>query len=123
MRFRFPEPPHCGRQVLAVEGLAKGYGGPPVFHDVSFDVGRGDRLLIMGLNGAGKTSLLRILDGPDRGGRRQLRGSGTTSSPGYYAQEHEGLRDGVDVLAHMREASGRRRPDAALAARHVRAPG
>ena len=34
-----------------------------MFTDVSFDVGRGERLLIMGLNGAGKTSLLRILAG------------------------------------------------------------
>ncbi len=46
-----------------VEGLKKGYGGPPVFSDVTFDVGRGERLLIMGLNGAGKTSLMRILAG------------------------------------------------------------
>ena len=45
------------------EDLAKAYGGPPVFEDVTFDVGRGERLLIMGLNGAGKTSLLRILTG------------------------------------------------------------
>ena len=31
VRFRFPEPPHCGKTVLTTEGLAKGYGGPPVF--------------------------------------------------------------------------------------------
>ena len=61
MRFRFPEPPHTGRTILTVEGLAKSYGGPPVFTDVSFSIGRGERLLILGLNGAGKTSLLRIL--------------------------------------------------------------
>ena len=104
VRFRFPEPPHCGRQVLAVDGLAKGYGGPPVFTEVSFDVGRGERVLIMGLNGAGKTSLLRILAGQSE----QDAGSfafGHNVTAGYYAQEHEGLRDGVEVLAHMREAS------------------
>ena len=61
--FRFPEPPHSGKVVLIAKDLAKSYGGPPVFEDVSFDVGRGERLLIMGLNGAGKTSLLRILAG------------------------------------------------------------
>ncbi len=104
VRFRFPPPPHCGRQVLAVDDLAKGYGGPPVFTEVSFDVGRGERVLIMGLNGAGKTSLLRILAGETE----QDAGSfafGHNVTAGYYAQEHEGLRDGVDVLTHMREAS------------------
>ena len=56
-------PPHTGRLVLEADGLAKDYGGPAVFEDVSFAVERGERLLIMGLNGAGKTSLLRILAG------------------------------------------------------------
>jgi ATPase subunit of ABC transporter with duplicated ATPase domains len=104
VRFRFPPPPHAGRQVLHVEDLTKGYGGPPVFSDISFDVGRGERVLIMGLNGAGKTSLLRILAGettPDAG----TFGFGHGVEAGYYAQEHEGLRDGVDVLSHMRAAS------------------
>jgi ATPase subunit of ABC transporter with duplicated ATPase domains len=104
VRFRFPPPPHSGRTVLQVEGLAKSYGGARVFEGVSFDVGRGERLLIMGLNGAGKTSLLRILTdnvAPDSGTFR----FGHGVEPGYYAQEHEGIRDGHDVLTHMREAS------------------
>ncbi len=103
--FRFPEPPHCGRTVLEVEDLAKDYGGPPIFEHVSFSIGRGERLLAMGLNGAGKTSLLRILTGqtsPTSG--RHAFGHGVEH--GYYAQEHEGIREGVDVLTHMREASG-----------------
>src|SRR3954451_18505074 len=60
---RFPAPPHSGRVVLEVEGLAKSYGGPPVFSDVEFALERGERLLVLGLNGAGKTSMLRILAG------------------------------------------------------------
>jgi ATPase subunit of ABC transporter with duplicated ATPase domains len=104
VRFRFPEPPHAGRTVLVVEGLSKSYGGPPVFDDVSFDVGRGERLLVMGLNGAGKTSLLRIIVGQTEAERGAIR-LGHGVDVGYYAQEHEGLRDGVDVLTHMREAS------------------
>src|SRR5205085_6039297 len=57
VRFRFPDPPHAGRTVLEVAGVCKSYGGPLIFQDVTFDVERGERLLIMGLNGAGKTSL------------------------------------------------------------------
>ena len=104
LQFRFPPPPHCGRTVLTVEGLTKAYGSSPVFADVHFDVGRGDRLLVMGLNGAGKTTLLRILTEqtePDAGSFRW----GHDVVPGYYAQEHEGITDGVDVLMHMRASS------------------
>jgi ATPase subunit of ABC transporter with duplicated ATPase domains len=104
VRFRFPEPPHAGRVVLAAESLAKGYGGPPVFEDVSFDVGRGERLLVMGLNGAGKTSLLRILAGASHADAGSFR-LGHGVHLGYYAQEHEGIHDGATVLAHMHQAS------------------
>ncbi len=99
-----PPPPHCGKQVMVVDGLTKGYGGPPVFTDVSFDLVRGERLLILGLNGAGKTSLLRILAGESEADDGEFRlGSGVTA--GYYAQEHEGIRSTVDVIQHMREMS------------------
>ncbi len=67
----------------------------------------------MGLNGAGKTSLLRILAGesaPDGGSFRL----GTGASLGYYAQEHEGIRAGMDVISHVRAESGR--PDQELRA-------
>ena len=102
VKISFPEPPHSGRIVLHCSGLAKGYGGPLVFRDVSFEVERHDRLLVMGLNGAGKTSLLRILAGQSEANAGAFR-LGHGVSLGYYAQEHEGIRAGVPVLAHMRE--------------------
>ena len=104
LKVRFPEPPRSGRVVLTATGLSKGYGGPVVFRDVSFEVERGQRLLIMGLNGAGKTSLLRILAGQTEPNSGSLK-LGYGVSLGYYAQEHEGIRAGVPVLAHMREQS------------------
>ena len=102
--YRFPEPPHMGKLALRAERLTKGYGGPPIFEDVSFEVGRGERMLVMGLNGAGKTSLLRILAGvttPDAG----IVAPGTGVFIGYYAQEHEGITSGRDLLEHMRASS------------------
>jgi ATPase subunit of ABC transporter with duplicated ATPase domains len=104
VRFRFPDPPHSGRALLVAEELAKSYDGPPVFRDVSFDVERGERLLVMGLNGAGKTSLLRILAGTSTSDEGSFR-LGHGAQLGYYAQEHEGLDDGVTVLEHMHRAS------------------
>src|ERR1019366_10824980 len=103
-RISFPPPPHTGRLVLEADGLAKAYGGPPVFEDVSFAVERGQRLLVMGLNGAGKTSLLRLLAGlsePTAGAWR----AGVGVSIGYYAQEHEGIVGGRTVIDHLREQS------------------
>ena len=84
--------------------MIKGYGGPPVFGEVSFDVGRAERLLVLGLNGAGKTSLLRILAGESVADAGDVR-FGAGVSTGYYAQEHEGIRPGVNVISHMRRSS------------------
>jgi ATPase subunit of ABC transporter with duplicated ATPase domains len=101
---RFPSPPHSGRVTLEVERLAKSYGGPPVFEDVDFVVERGERLLVLGLNGAGKTSLLRILAGETQPDKGEI-SFGVNVSAGYYAQEHEGIIAGRQVLAHLAEQS------------------
>jgi ATPase subunit of ABC transporter with duplicated ATPase domains len=73
-----------------------------VFEDVTFDVGRGERLLVLGLNGAGKTTLLRTVVGELEAelGGVQL---GHEVSLGYYAQEHEGITAGRSVIDHIRE--------------------
>ena len=102
--LQFPQPEPSGRTPLKANGLAKSFGENLVFVDVDVDIDRGERLLIMGLNGAGKTTLLRILAGvsePDLG-EVML---GHKATIGYYAQEHEQIRDGQDVLSHMREVS------------------
>jgi ATPase subunit of ABC transporter with duplicated ATPase domains len=101
INVRFPDPPSCGQTVVVAEHLCKGYGGPPVFEDVSFDLGRGERLLVLGLNGAGKTSLLRILAGESEAdlGRFEY---GYQVVPGYYAQEHDNLDPDRSLLDNLR---------------------
>ncbi len=106
LRLAFPEPPPAGRTVLEVDGLAKSYGDLEVFRDVAFDMGRGERLLILGLNGAGKTSLLRVLAGTSEADAGAVR-FGHNVSSGYYAQEHEGITAGRTLLDHMREQAPR----------------
>ena len=100
-RVKFPEPPPCGTTVITGKSLTKSYGGPPVFENVGFDLGRGERLLVLGLNGAGKTSLLRILAGeskPDSGNFE----FGYQVCAGYYAQEHDNLVSTMSLIDHMR---------------------
>ena len=102
LQLRLPDPPHAGRTVLEVMDLTKGYGGPPVFEGASFALERGERILVMGLNGAGKTSLLRILIGlTDAEGGSFSLGHGV--SAGYFAQEHEGIQPGQTVVSHLLE--------------------
>jgi ATPase subunit of ABC transporter with duplicated ATPase domains len=104
LSLRFPKPPMCARTVLTVDGLWKAFGSLDVFSDVNFDIGRGERLLVMGFNGAGKTTLLSVLEGRLAADLGTVT-LGTNVSAGYYAQEHEGIRGGRTLLEHMREAS------------------
>ena len=101
---RFPQPAPSGRTPLTGLGLAKAFGQNVVFVDVDVDLDRSERMIIMGLNGAGKTTLLRILAGVDTADLGDVR-LGHNASLGYYAQEHEQIKQGVSVLDHMRAAS------------------
>jgi len=101
LNVKFPDPPQSGVTVLTTKGLSKGYGGPPVFEDVSFDIGRGDRMLVLGLNGAGKTSLLRILAGATEANVGDFEW-GYQVNVGYFAQEHDTLDPKQSLMWHMR---------------------
>ena len=103
LKVKFPDPPLSGATMLTVEGLSKAYGGPPVFEDVTFSVGRAERLLVLGLNGAGKTSLLRILAGETKANIGHFEW-GHQVHTGYYAQEHDNLRTDASLLDNIRAA-------------------
>lgn len=101
IEVRFPEPPPCGATVVTVAELCKGYGGPSVFEDVGFDLGRGERLLVLGLNGAGKTTMLRILAGELSADLGNVE-FGYQVEAGYYAQEHDNLDPDRSLLDNLR---------------------
>jgi ATPase subunit of ABC transporter with duplicated ATPase domains len=101
LQVRFPPPPPSGATTLTVEHLCKGYGGPRVFDDVSFDIGRGERLLVLGLNGAGKTSLLRIVAGRTDATLGTFH-FGHQVTCGYFAQEHELVDRDRSLLDNIR---------------------
>ena len=101
---RFPDPPSCTRFPLEATGLRRCYGGPPVFKELSFDLERGEHLLVLGLNGAGKTTLLRILAGIDRPDEGEVV-LGHGCDIGYYAQEHEELDPEATSMQVMQAAA------------------
>jgi ATPase subunit of ABC transporter with duplicated ATPase domains len=92
-KFRFRQYRPSGRDVLKLKGIRKAYGDNEVLHGVDLEVRRGDRLVIMGPNGIGKSTLLKIAVGEVRadGGSAEW---GYEARPGYFAQDHhEQLED------------------------------
>ena len=84
--------PHktSGSDVMQVEGLSKKFDGQQLFENVSFEIRRGEHVAIIGDNGTGKTTLLKIINElvPMDSGTIRL---GTNVEIGYYDQEHHVL--------------------------------
>ena len=103
-RIRIPDPPRCGAEVCSVENVSHSYDGKRfVLRDLSFTIGNGDKLGVVGYNGMGKTTLLRIIAGTlaPTSGRARL---GHNVVIGYQAQEFAELlpaeESAYDVVKH-----------------------
>ncbi|MEI8242441.1 MAG: ABC-F family ATP-binding cassette domain-containing protein [bacterium] len=104
--LRIAPAPHCGAEVVRLEKVDFSYDSRKhVLKDVDLNVGRGEKIAIVGYNGMGKTTLLRILAGTRQptGGKRVL---GHKVIPGYQSQEYaETIDPDQTVLASAREAA------------------
>ncbi len=103
-KLRFPKPAPSGKTPLTGKDLSKSYGSLEVFTGVDLAIDRGSRVVILGLNGAGKTTMLRLLAGveqPDTG--EVVPGHGLKL--GYYAQEHDMLDMSVTVVENLRHSA------------------
>jgi ATP-binding cassette, subfamily F, member 3 len=105
IRFHFPEPVASGRLVLDLKGVGKSYGAKTVYHALDFRVERGQRVALLGDNGVGKSTLLKILAGVlsiDHG-ERQV-GYGVTLH--YFAQHQaDVLQPTHTVLEALQEVA------------------
>lgn len=92
--IHFSLEPSClsGNDVLSIEHLSKRFDSQVLFEDVNFEIKRGEHVAIIGDNGTGKTTLLKILNQvlDADGGTFTL---GTKVNIGYYDQEHHVLHD------------------------------
>lgn len=89
---------HVKDVLCRVEGLGKSYGDKALFHDLSFEIRRGNRIVVLGSNGSGKSTLLRVLTGEeesDAGVVSWAKGPGFVS----YNRMLEELDDG-DTVSH-----------------------
>lgn len=92
-----------GNDVLSVEHLAKAYPNQQLFSDISFEIKRGERVALIGDNGTGKTTILKIINDmiPADSGVVKL---GTNVNIGYYDQEHQVLHSEKNLMEEISDA-------------------
>jgi ATP-binding cassette subfamily F protein 3 len=83
--FRFPPPAHCGKIVLTVENAGKVYGTKRIFKDANFILTKGDKIALVGRNGEGKSTFMKMIaNQTDYEGSIQV---GHNVKVGYFAQD------------------------------------
>ena len=86
--FKFEQKRDSGRDVLTIKGVKKAYGDNAVLHGVDLLVQKGDRLAIIGPNGIGKSTLLKIAMGDETADAGSV-DWGYETHPGYFAQNFQ----------------------------------
>lgn len=92
-----------GNDVLTVDNLTKGFDGTVLFDNICFQIKRGERVALIGSNGTGKTTILKLINGiiPADSGSIYL---GAKVNIGYYDQEHHVLDPNKTIFDEIRDA-------------------
>ncbi len=90
MHFKLEPAKESGNDVLSVEGLSKSFGCRKLFEDVSFEIKKGEKVALIGNNGTGKTTILKIINHIIEADSGKVR-LGANVEIGYYDQEHNVL--------------------------------
>jgi len=103
LHFNFNVPPPGGNDVLELHGVSKSYGGKTLFTNTDMLIRKGERVFLLGPNGCGKTTLLKIIMGEEYVDRGMVR-PGVNIHIGYYDQLHRHLLGGGTILSHFTDA-------------------
>ncbi len=93
-----------GKKTIEVSGLSKAYGDKVLFKDFEYIFLKGDRVGIVGKNGCGKSTLMKVINGvvqPDAGTVE----IGSTVKIGYFSQENEYMDENLKVIEYIREGA------------------
>jgi len=103
MRLTLTPDIESGNDVLLVEGLAKSYGDNTLFTNLGMDIKRGEHVALIGNNGTGKTTILKIINQliPKDAGKIVL---GAQVHVGYYDQEHQVLHPDKTIFDELHDA-------------------
>src|SRR5580698_2129620 len=107
IHFSFPQPKPSGRIVAEFKDVSKSYGSKHVFSGASFVIERGDRIALVGINGAGKSTMIKLLAGtePLSSGSYTL---GHNVLPDYFAQDqYKELNPNAEMLDDLSSAAPR----------------
>ena len=98
--FALNAPPECAQRVLELEDVSVAFGKQEIFSHLSMLIRKGDGVAIVGPNGVGKTTLLRLITGELESptGRVKI---GSRVKIGYFSQQHEGLHMENTILDEL----------------------
>ncbi|MBP9226355.1 MAG: ABC-F family ATP-binding cassette domain-containing protein, partial [Verrucomicrobiales bacterium] len=105
MDFRFPQPERSGQTVLKVEKVCRHYGDKKVINNFDFAIERGDKIAIVGVNGAGKSTFSRLIakiEEPTSGTLTE----GHKVGIAYFSQTHADELDPTKTVLQTMESSG-----------------
>lgn len=92
-----------GNDVLGISALSKAFDEKLLFEDLSFDIKRGEKVAIIGDNGTGKTTILKIINGIVEADKGEVK-TGANVNIGYYDQEHHVLHDEKTLFDEISDA-------------------
>ena len=106
MKISFSPTKRTSRALVWTENLGKAFNGKALFGNANFSIERYDRVGLIGPNGCGKTTFLKILMGNETASSGEFN-AGSNLDVGYYDQEHEGLDMDSSVIEEIWKANPR----------------